>query len=65
LSGDTYYKKECIWDYGRNVMISVFKIADMFNTVEFIPFILGVIWTIMGALGLMISVGWVVFTLLS
>ncbi len=46
-------------------MTSAFKIADMFNTVEFIPFILGVIWMIISALGLMISVGWVVFTLLS
>lgn len=46
-------------------MLSGYKMADMFNTVEFVPFILGIIWTIMGAIGLLVSVTYVLYMLVS
>jgi len=39
--------------------------ADRLNTIEFIPFMIGITWLVISVVGLSLTLGWVVVTLLS
>jgi len=38
--------------------------ADKLNTVEFIPFMIGISWILVSVVGVTISLGWIVVSLL-